>query len=129
MHTTHRNWVCSVVVYYGPTGTGKTRAVMDNLPSPDDLWTYSGDGWFDGYDGHKIVLFDDFSGSEFKISFLLRLLDRYPMQVRIKGGFVNWCPEEIYITSNLNPDQWYPNAHQEHIDALKRRLTAVFFYQ
>lgn len=129
MHSLHRNWVCSVVVYHGPTGSGKTRSVMDNLPTPDHLWTYSGDGWFDGYDGQPIVLFDDFSGSEFKISFLLRLLDRYPMQVRIKGGFTNWCPKEIYITSNLDPNTWYPNAHNEHVNALFRRFTFVYKFE
>lgn len=129
MHSTPRNWITSVIVYHGRTGSGKTRAVMDNLPSPDDIWIYSGDGWFDGYDGQPIVLFDDFSGSEFKISYLLRLLDRYPMQVKVKGGFVNFNPQEIYITSNLAPQAWYPNAHQEHVAAMFRRITACFLFQ
>lgn len=119
----------SVVVYWGRTGTGKTRAVWDNAVSPSDVWVYAGSGWFDGYDGQPIALFDDFSGSEFKISYLLKVLDRYPMQVPVKGGFVNWTPQEIYLTSNLDPSVWYMNASQEHVAALRRRFSHVVFFE
>lgn len=122
LHSKQRNWVCSVVVYWGTTGSGKTRAVFDNN---DSVWVYPGSGWFDGYDQHKIVLFDDFSGADFRLPYLLKLLDRYPMQVPIKGDFISWVPEEIYITSNLDPNNWFPNAHPEHVQALFRRFTHV----
>lgn len=115
--------VKSVIVYWGTTGSGKTSAVWDNLASPEDIWVYSGSGWFDGYDRHPIALFDDFNGGEFKLTFLLRVLDEYPMRVPVKGGFVNWCPTEVYITSNLSIDEWFPNAAPEHVKALKRRIT------
>lgn len=121
-----RNWVCSVIVYWGRTGTGKTRAVHENATS---LYTHVGGQWFDGYDGQKQVLFDDFSGADFKLPYLLKLLDRYPMQVPVKGGFVNWAPEEIYLTSNLNPNVWFPNAHREHVAALNRRFTFVYHFE
>lgn len=126
IHSRSRNWICSVVVYWGRTGTGKTLSVFENN---DRVWIYPGGGWFDGYDGEDVVLFDDFSGSEFKLPYLLKLLDRYPMQVPIKGDFVSWCPQEIYITSNLNPRNWFPNAHQEHVDALFRRFTNVVHFE
>lgn len=129
IYSTPRNWVTSVIVYYGRTGLGKTRAVYDNLPSPDALYTHVGGQWFDGYDGQSIVLFDDFSGSCFQLSYLLKLLDRYPMQVPVKGAFVNWAPREIYITSNLAPIQWYTRAHVEHVDALMRRFTNVVKFE
>lgn len=124
-----RNWVPFVVVYWGKTGTGKTRAVYENLPNADAIYIHPGGQWFDGYDGEEIVLFDDFGGSEFKVSYLLKLLDRYPMQVPIKGGFVHWAPKEIYITSNVNPLDWYRNITQEHSAALERRLTHVVHFQ
>lgn len=117
-----RTFKSLVIVYHGNTGLGKTRAVVDNST---DLWPYASDGWFDGYDQHQQVIFDDFSGSEFKLNFLLKLLDRYPMQVKIKGGFVNWAPQEIYITSNLAPEEWFPRAHDEHVRALFRRIDHI----
>lgn len=126
LRATPRNWQTLNIVYWGRTGTGKTRSVHENATS---LYVHPGGQWFDGYDGHKQVLFDDFGGSEFKLSYLLKLLDRYPMSVPIKGGFVNWCPEEIYITSNLDPDTWYANANPEHVLALKRRFSFVYHFE
>lgn len=125
VHSVQRTWQCSVVVYWGRTGAGKTRAVYDNLPSPESLYVHPGGPWFDGYDAQPIALFDDFSGSEFKLAYLLKLLDRYPMRVPVKGGFVSWAPREIYLTSNKDPATWFPNAHPEHVQALFRRFTNV----
>jgi hypothetical protein len=107
---------------WGKTGTGKTRRVWE-YANKEELWVHPGDRWFDGYDGHKAVLFDDFDGSWFKLSYLLRILDRYPMQVPVKGGYAWWVPRVIYITSNLEPKDWYPQANDEHRRALNRRLT------
>lgn len=124
-----RDWAPSVVVYYGRTGAGKTRCVYDNLRSPNDIYVHPGGPWFDGYEGQEIVLFDDYAGSEFKLQYLLKLLDRYPMQVPIKGGFVSFIPREIYITSNLAPEEWYTHAHQEHVAAMFRRFTFTFKFE
>jgi hypothetical protein len=118
-----RSWEVNVIVYWGPTGTGKTRRAFQSEPAPS--WIYSSDGWFDGYAGDEVVLFDDFGGHEFKITYLLKLLDRYPMRVRVKGSFVQWAPKTIYITSNINPEEWYPNARRLHKEALMRRITEI----
>lgn len=115
-----------VNVYWGPTGSGKTRrAYIEANDANQEMYSHSGSEWFDGYLGHRRVLFDDFGGHEFKLTYLLKLLDRYPMRVPIKGSFVQWKPEIITITSNKHPDDWYPNAFPEHRRALKRRLTNI----
>ena len=121
-----RTWETLVIVYWGRTGAGKSRAVHDNAT---DLYCHPGGQWFDGYEGQKQVLFDDFGGSEFKLQYLLKLLDRYPMQVPIKGGFVQWAPKEVYITSNLDPDDWFRNANAEHVRAMFRRFTNVVHFE
>lgn len=108
--------------FWGKTGTGKTRRVWE-FADVDQLWVHPGDRWFDGYDSQSAVLFDDFDGSWFKLSYLLKLLDRYMMQVPVKGGYVWWNPKVIYLTSNIDPNEWYPQAHDQHRSALKRRLT------
>lgn len=118
-----RSWETLNVVYWGRTGAGKTKAVHDNAT---DLYIHPGGQWFDGYMGQTQVLFDDYGGSEFKLTYFLKLLDRYPMSVPIKGSFVNWAPYEIYITSNRDPYDWYPNANSEHVAALMRRLSFIY---
>jgi hypothetical protein len=122
MYTPQRSWVCTVIVYYGATGTGKTRRVHQ---AEDDLWSYPGGGWFDGYEGQEAALFDDFGGHEFKLTYLLKLLDQYPMRVPIKGSFMNWLPKRIYLTSNVAPNMWYANALDMHKRALLRRLHII----
>jgi len=119
----------SVRVLWGATGTGKTRRVHETH-DPDTIYAWPGCGlWFDGYDGEPVALLDDFTGSCMPLAYLLKLLDRYPFRVPIKGGYTNWLPTIIYLTSNIDPDQWYPNAHLEHQRALKRRFTSVEHFQ
>jgi len=112
-----------VEVLYGPTGTGKTRYVY-HRHSTDLIWKWPGDQWFDGYSGQSVALFDDFNG-EINITRMLRVLDRYPEQVPVKGAFVHFCPRHIYITSNAHPMDWFPDASRAHIDALLRRITRM----
>lgn len=106
---------------WGKTGTGKTRRVWE-FADYGMLWTHPGDRWFDGYDGQPAVLFDDFDGGWFKITYLLKLIDRYPFTVPVKGAYVNWAPKVIYFTSNHHPKDWYPQAKEEHRSALIRRF-------
>lgn len=121
LHSVPRTWKTICWVLYGKTGTGKTKYVYDKFPT-NEIYSHPGGMWFDGYHGQEICIFDDFGGSEFKLTYLLKLLDRYPMKVPVKGSFVNWCPKEIYITSNHHPTEWYPNAKEEHVKALMRRI-------
>ena len=117
-----RTWQTKCVVYWGKTGTGKTRKVYDENGF-DKVYKHLGGRWFDGYEGEDIVLFDDFDGSVFQLNYLLQLIDRYPMVVEVKGGTVNFKPRTVYFTSNKDPKTWYSNAFPEHQAALMRRLT------
>lgn len=109
----------TVSVFFGPPGSGKTRTAYERDPG---LWSWPGGKWFDGYELQDAVLFDDFDGSELPFRFLLRILDRYPIQVEVKGGHVPWRPKRIYFTSNLPPTHWYPG---QDYAPLGRRITEV----
>lgn len=118
-----RSWKTHVTVLWGLTGTGKTRFVHDQIM--DSTFYQPGDyQWFDGYTGQDIVLFDDYRG-EYELPMLLRLLDRYPLRLPIKGGFTKWAPKKIYITSNQKPMFWYPNHDMASINALLRRIEYI----
>lgn len=95
----------TVWLLHGPTDSGKTRYVYNTTP---DVYSspLSKDLWFDNYRGEKDILIDDFAGN-MSLTNVLRLFDRYPIQVPVKGGFVYWCPDNIYITSNVHPSDWY----------------------
>lgn len=119
-----------VVVWYGATGHGKTRrAYHEAREAGRSLFVVPSverraSPWFDGYAGQEWVLLDDYCGG-YDIHFFKRILDRYPLNVPVKGGFVNWSPSRIIITSNHSPDTWYPDAPPEDLAALRRRYTRV----
>lgn len=121
-----RNEDIHVEVIVGDPGTGKTSYVYNKEP---DIFvmpeTNNNTIWYDGYQGQEAVLFDDFYGG-IKYSSILRLLDRYPLKVPIKGGFVQWKPKRIYITSNKKPTEWY---NIRDIRALKRRISKISIFK
>ncbi len=125
-----RTWETELHVFEGKTLTGKTRYAIEQAGDLDDLWIAPAAKlqWFDGYDGQSNILIDEFSGSTCSIKLLLRLADRIPMQVPIKGGFTQFLAKKIYITSNVPIDQWYPFAHDEHVAAMKRRFTRYLHF-
>lgn len=120
---TPRSWKTFVNVIWGVTGTGKTRFVYQQHRD-EDIYVYPGKGWFDGYMGQRIVLFDDYRG-DVPIGLMLQVLDRYPLHVPVKGGHVNWNPRRIYITSNVMPTLWYDSLDVMTLNALQRRLTRI----
>lgn len=125
-----RNWKTpkEVIVFYGLTGTGKTRKVYEETEEElgeGMVWTYPGNNWFDGWERGMNALFDEMTGSEFKLGYLLRVLDRYPMQVGVKCSHKQWNPDKIYLTSNFHPREWYHMNDTRSIDALLRRITRL----
>ncbi len=117
-----RQKVPDVRFYVGATGKGKTRAAWDEF---DDLCVHPGGLWFDGYSPGKSILFDDLDDTCFSLSYLLLLLDRYPMLVPVKGGFVQFSPPTIIITSNTPCSEWYPDESADRRSALLRRLSVT----
>lgn len=120
-----RSWKTQVHVYWGDAGAGKSRKAFEEAPG---AYVHDGSQWFDGYQDHEDVIIDDYTGS-IQLDVFLKLLDRYPMQVPIKGGYVNWVPRRIFITSNLQPVEWYPKATGQQHAAIKRRLDTVEFFE
>lgn len=113
----------STVVYWGRTGTGKSKEAWEQA----GLLAYSKDPmskfWY-GYSGQENVVIDEFRG-DISISHILRWLDRYPISVEVKGSSVVLAAKRIWITSNLSPRDWYPGLDQESLDALLRRLKII----
>jgi len=99
-----RTTMPDVFIYWGATGTGKTRKAME---FSDDPFIYMGGGWFDGYTGQSVAIFDEFEGGDVPFELWKRLCDRYPLRVPIKGGSVNWNPRIIIFTSNRDPRNWW----------------------
>lgn len=124
MHEEKRSWEMIILVYHGPTGTGKTRRAHEE--NPNSFWKEKSD-WWDGYAGEECVIWDEFA-NDVPITSLLRICDRYPMRVPVKGGFTQFRSKKIVFTSNIPFDEWYPNCKLEHKDALRRRVTEIVHF-
>lgn len=118
-----------VLWFHGSTGAGKTRGAFDHFKEMGfdytRVWT-SGENlkWFDGYDRHECVIVDEFRKDYCTLHFLLRLLDRYPLLVPFKGGFRQWVPKCIIITSPFEPSDLYASSG-EVVLQLTRRLSEI----
>lgn len=108
-----------VVVLHGPSGCGKSRWAHDAFPE-----AYSKDpnnDWWDGYHGQDVVIVDEFYGG-MRHDAVLKMCDRYGLNVQVKGGYVPFTAKVIIFTSNDDPRQWYSKLHSE-----KRETRIAFF--
>ena len=115
---------------WGPTGTGKTRSVMEQ-------YSYSGvyrvtdyAHPFDSYAGEEVLLLDEYS-SNFKIRDLLNYLDGYPLTLPARYSNRVACFTKVYVISNLCLSKQYPNEQYNSpatFAALLRRIHKVVHY-
>lgn len=105
--TPDRSGPPSIYILVGPPRTGKSR--FCRRVAGMAYWKYPNKGetdWWDGYDGQHDVVLDDFYGW-IRYNSMLRLCDRYPYMVETKGGHAKFVSKRIFITSNVEPEQWY----------------------
>lgn len=112
--------------YYGATGTGKTKSVYDEFKS-ENIYPSFSYRWWDGYTSQKCILIDDMRRDYAKFHILLKLLDRYPHIVQIKGGTRHINSPYIIITSAYHPKDLYET--REDINQLLRRITTIKHYK
>lgn len=121
--------VKEVYVFWGSTGTGKSRRAWAeaSLQAYPKIPTTK---FWDGYRQHSNVVIDEFDG-KVGITHMLSWLDRYPVIVEIKGGSVSLACEKIWITSNVDPRNWYndSNSSEEQRKALMRRFTLCVHFE
>lgn len=113
--------------YYGLTGTGKTRSAVEEAETSqgDYYITMNNLKWWDGYTGQKYIIIDDFRKDFCTFHELLRILDRYPYRVNVKGSSLWLQPttDVIIITSAYHPSEVYNT--REDIDQLIRRIDEI----
>lgn len=117
----------SVVIWYGETGSGKTRAAKEGKEDSDIfIWSSAMGKNFDGYETQSRIIIDEFIG-DLPITFMNRLLDGNPFQVNVKYGSRWIVADEIYITSNKKPLDWWNRSNHklEHREAVFRRVDRI----
>lgn len=115
-----RNQEIKVYWFYGPPGSGKTREAAAMCP---EAYWHNGTKWFDGYDGEKEVIMDDFRQEGWTIESLLRMWQPYPYRVETKGSTRQLQATTFIITTPYSVDNLFFIG--EDIQQLKRRINVI----
>lgn len=107
-----------VIWIYGPSGTGKST--IADMCEPNAYRKANGQ-WWDGYDDHDAVIWDDFSG-RYPFRDLLVVLDKLGCNVEKKGSSCALMASKFIFTTNLPPWTFY-NSQENTMDAFMRRIT------
>lgn len=118
---------CTVKLYWGATGVGKTRHVIReaNLLPGDYFLLQKDDGktmWWDGYEGQEILIMDELRGHWMRYSNLLTVLDGNQQRLPVKCSFTHALWNTVLITSSTSYKDWYV---RDEYSELERRLTEV----
>lgn len=111
--------------YFGSPGTGKTYAAYTEYP--DAYMAMDNGKWWDGYDGEDVVIIDDFRSANYPLTYLLKLLQPYPMRVECKGSSRQLLATTFIITTPEPPSCYYRET-RENMKQLYRRINQVRKY-
>lgn len=117
-----RNFKTKVYWYYGATGTGKSKKASEE--HPDAYWKDPTSKWWDGYEGEDVII-DDYRRDFCTFASLLRLFDRYPLQLEYKGGTTQFRSKVIVVTTPKDPRATWEGRSEEDIEQLLRRIEVV----
>ena len=124
----HRSERTLGVWYYGGTGTGKSQAAYMGYSADTHYVKTLEDGdkkWWDGYCGQDCVIFDEFRG-EYEMSFMLRLTDRYPLNVARRGRESRpFNSKKVIVTSCYHPHHIYKDETNKTMKQLYRRFEII----
>ncbi|CAG8720972.1 26023_t:CDS:1 [Racocetra persica] len=94
-----------VEVHYGDKNCGKSS--YTELYSDDIAYRLDDIGYFDGYDGQEILIFDEFNGNQVALDVFLKITSGQQRQLNVKGKKVINKVRHVIVTSNKHPKEWY----------------------
>lgn len=116
-----------VYYYWGKTGSGKTRTIMERHGYENVYRITNYDHPFDNYNGQKVILFDEFRSS-LKISDMLIYLDGYPLMLPCRYSDRVALYDTVYFATNIPIEKQYENVQTyepETYRAFLRRINEV----
>lgn len=117
----------TVEYWYGDTGAGKTKTVMERYGYENVYRVTNYKYPFDGYRGQDVIVFEEFYNS-FRIQEMLTYLDGYPLELPCRYNNKIACYTKVFILSNVPFDEQYREIFREHretFNAFQRRIDCI----
>ncbi len=130
----HEKRNIKVTYLFGASGTGKTSSIYAKHPMSEIYriieYNCRNGLRFDGYQGHDVLVFEEFN-SQIPIETMLNLLDIYPLMLPARYNDRVACYTQVYITSNNSLWEQYKAEQQSRPttwEAFLRRIHEVYAY-
>jgi hypothetical protein len=83
--------------------------------------------WWNGYDGHEIVIVHDFRHTACKLSEFLEIVDKYEVRVENKGSMRQFKPRVMFLSCPYHPKDFWPPFYngREDLEQFKRRINHI----
>lgn len=104
----------------GLPGVGKTYWCNQKWPG---AYMKPSGAWWDNYNYESVVILDDVEAADMPRSQWLRILEGYPLQIPVKGGYRSAYWKTIVITSNYSPRETFGLFWD---GAMSRRLHKIY---
>lgn len=120
----------TVEYWYGDTGQGKTRTVMDRYGYENVYRVTNYKYPFDGYKGQDVLVFEEFYNS-IRIQEMLTYLDGYPLELPCRYNNKIACYTKVFILSNVDLNEQYRDIFREHPEtfrAFQRRISCIKYF-
>lgn len=117
----------SVSYFYGETGSGKTRSIMENFGYSNVYRVTNYKHPFDQYQGQDVIVFEEFQSS-LPINQMLIYLDGYPIALPCRYADKIACYTKVYILSNIDIREQYTDIqhhNEETWKAFLRRINTI----
>lgn len=124
-----RTSMTSLELILGPPGSGKSfHARLNGAKFVSICGDYKAP-YLQGWDGEEVICIDDFDSNQCSIQWFFKLIDENEFTVNTKFGDTNFNVKKVYITSNVDPKNWWPNASEWHWLALDRRIENIIQFE
>lgn len=115
-----------VIIFWGPTGTGKTHRIMHQYP--DCYCVRPGRDPWGHYKGEECVFFDEFDWTKWTCQEMNQYLDKWRvlLDARYRNRYAEWT--RVAICANSSPVTWWPSVDLLLVQAFRRRIATACFH-
>lgn len=110
--------------FYGDTGSGKTRCVLDEFGDYNVYRVTDYSHPFDSYNCQPIIVFDEFRSS-LSIKDMLNYCDIYPLELPARFSNKYACYTKVFIISNWSLEMQYSDLQKTDAESWKAFLRRI----